>query len=214
MHAITQRLLLLCCLASATGVSAHAGVRGWYELGATSIEDADLKSFLNEPVSGNKVKFNTGFRGALAVGAELTPYLALEAEGGFHYNSIRSISGAAVANGELYQFPVLGNLVLQFPNPTGLVPVIGGGVGAVFNYLDAHNITLGASRLTGTEETWSFAYQGYAGLMYSFRPDMALGVSYHYLSNDGPTWDLGAGNNVKFNHLAIHSIVLAFSYRF
>jgi opacity protein-like surface antigen len=207
-------LLLLLCLASATGVSAHAGIRGWYELGATSIEEVHLKSFFNEPVSGNKVKFDTGFRGAMALGTDLTPYLALEAEGGFHYNSIRSLSGAASANGELFQFPVLGNLVLRFPNRTGLVPVIGGGVGAVFNILDGHDITLGASRLSSTEETWSFAYQGYAGLLYSFRPDMALGISYHYLSNESPTWDLGAGNNVKFNRLAIHSIVLAFSFRF
>jgi opacity protein-like surface antigen len=207
-------LLLLLCLAGARSISAQTGVRGWYELGATVIEDVELKSFLNEAVSGNKVKFNTGFRGAIGLGAELTPFLALEAEGGFHYNSIRSISGAASANAELYQFPVLGNVVLQFPNPTGLLPFIGGGAGAVFNILDAHNITLGASRLSSTEETWSFAYQGYAGLMYSFRPDMALGFSYHYLSNDSPNWDLGAGNNVKFDRLAIHSLVLAFNFRF
>jgi len=214
MNRIINHLLLLLCLGSATGVSAPVGARGWYELGATAIDAAKLESFFDEPVSGNKVKFDPGFRSAIALGAELTRYVSLEAEGGFHYNSIRSINGAASDNGELYQFPILGNLVLHFPNRTRLVPVIGGGVGAVFSILDGKDIALGASRFSSTEETWSFAYQGYAGLMYSFRPDMALGFRYHYLRNDGPTWDLGAGNDVKFNHLVNHSLVLAFSFRF
>jgi hypothetical protein len=50
--------------------------------------------------------------------------------------------------------------------------------------------------------------------MYSFRPDMALGISYHYLRNDGPTWDFGDGNNVKFNRLVNHSLVLTYNFRF
>jgi opacity protein-like surface antigen len=204
---------LLLCLASATGVSA-AGVRGWYELGATAIDDAELEFFFDEPVSRNKVKFDPGFRGAIALGAELTRFVALEAEGGFHYNSIRSIEGAASDNAELFQFPILGNLVLQFPNRTRVVPFIGGGVGAVFSILDGKDLALGASRISDTEETWSFAYQGYGGLMYSFRPDMALGVGYHYLCNDGPTWDFGDGNDVKFNRLVNHSLVLTFNFRF
>jgi len=207
-------VLLLLCLGVATAVSAPLGVRGWYELGGTVIEDAELESFLDEPVSGNKVKFDPGFRGAIALGAELTRYVALEAEGGFHYNSIRSIGGAASDNGELFQFPILGNLVLEFPNRTRVVPFIGGGVGAVFSILDGKDISLGASRFSDSEETWSFAYQGYGGVMYSFRPDMALGVSYHYLRNDGPTWDDGDGNNIKFNRLVNHSLVLTYNFRF
>jgi opacity protein-like surface antigen len=207
-------VLLLLCLGSATAASAPLGVRGWYELGATVVEDAKLESFFEEPVSGNKVEFDPGFRGAIALGKELSRYVALEAEGGFHYNSIRSIGGAGADNGELYQFPVLGNLVLQFPNRTRLVPVIGGGVGAVFSILDGNDIALGGSRLSDSEETWSFAYQGYGGLMYSFRPDMALGISYHYLRNDGPNWDFGDGNNVKFDRLVNHSIVLTYNFRF
>jgi opacity protein-like surface antigen len=205
---------LLLCLAGTTEVSAATTVRGWYELGATVIDDAELESFFDEPISRNKVKFDPGFRGAIGLGAQLARFVALEAEGGFHYNSIRSIGGAASDNGELFQFPILGNLVLEFPNRTRVVPFIGGGVGAVFSILDGKDIELGASRLSNTEETWSFAYQGYGGLMYSFRPDMALGVGYHYLRNDGPTWDFGDGNDVKFNRLVNHSLVLTFGFRF
>jgi opacity protein-like surface antigen len=178
------------------------------------VEDAELESFLNETTSNNKVEFDPGFRGAIAVGTDLTRYVAIEAEGGFHYNSIRSISGATSDNGELYQFPILGNLVLQFPNRTGLLPVIGGGVGAVFSMLHGDDLAIGASRFSSTEETWSFAYQGYAGLMYSFRRDMAVGLTYHYIGNDGPSWDGGEGDDIKFDRIANHSLTLSYTFRF
>jgi opacity protein-like surface antigen len=213
MNRRIHHLLLLLCLGGAIEGFAAPTIRGWYELGATAIEDAELDSFFGEPLSHNKVKFDPGFRGAIAVGTELTRYVAIEAEGGFHYNGIRSISGATSDDAQLYQVPVLGNLVLQFPNRTRLVPVMGGGVGAVFSILDGDDITLGATRFSSSEETWSFAYQGYAGLMYSFRPDMALGLSYHYLHNDGPSWD-GDRGDLKFDRVVNHSLALTFSFRF
>jgi len=206
-------LLLAFALAGAVEASAALGFRGWYEIGATVIDDAELESFLGEPVSDNKVKFEPGFRGSMAIGADLTRYVAIEAEGGFHYNSLRSISGATSDEAELYQFPVLGNLVLKFPNRTRWTPVVGGGVGAIFSLLDADDIALGASRFSSTEETWSFAWQGYAGLTYSFRPDMALGLTYHYLHSDNPGFD-GDGGDVKFDRLVNHSLALTFSFQF
>ena len=207
-------LLLLVCLGGAVGAPAATTARGWYELGANVIEDAKLESFFGESLSGNKVEFEPGFRGALALGAELARYVAIEAEGGFHYNSIHSIGGAAADDAELFQFPVFGNLVLQFPNRSRLIPIIGGGVGAVFSLLDANDLTVGGSSFSDTEETWSFAYQGYAGLTYAFRPDMALGISYHYIRNDGPTWNTSGGNDIKIDRLVNHSLALAFTFRF
>jgi opacity protein-like surface antigen len=173
-----------------------------------------LESFFDEPGSGNKVKFDPGFRGAIALGKEFSRYVALEAEGGFHYNSIRSIDGAVSTTANCTKFLSSETSSCSSPTKRALVPVIGVGVGGVFNILDGDDITLGASRFSGTEETWSFAYQGYGGLMYSFRPDMALGVGYHYLRNDGPSWDLGDGRDVKLNRLVNHSFVLTFTFRF
>jgi opacity protein-like surface antigen len=194
--------------------AAEENIRGWYEVGATVIQDAKLEAFFDQPLSDNKVKFDPGFRAAIALGTDLMPFLAVEAEGAFHYNSIKSVSGATSGLGDLYQFPVMGNVVLQFPNRTRLVPVLGGGVGAVFSVFDAKDITLGTARFSSSEETWTFAYQGYAGLLYQFRPEMALGVTYHYVNNDGPSWRDSAGNNVKFNRLVSHSLSLTFNFRF
>ena len=211
---MAKAIILLMAGMVAMAAMASDNIRGWYEVGANVIEDAKLEEFFNQPVSDNKVKFDPGFRGAIALGTEITRYLAAEVEGAFHYNSIKSIGGAASAQGDLYQFPVLANIVLQFPNRSRLVPVIGGGVGATFSILDAKNITLGTVRFSGNEETWSFTYQGYAGLLYQFRPDMALGLTYHYVNNDGPSWDDSAGNNVKFNRIGSHSLALTFNFRF
>ena len=207
-------IVFLATLMIGMSAAADENVRGWYELGATVIEDAKLEAFFDQPVTDNKVKFDPGFRAAIAIGMDVTRYLAVEAEGGFHYNGIRSVGGATSSLGDLYQFPVMGNLVLQFPNRTRLVPVIGGGVGAVFSILDARDITLGTARLSTAEETWTFAYQGYVGLLYQFRPEMALGVTYHYINNDGPSWKNSSGDNIKFNRLASHSLALTLNFRF
>ena len=211
-----KRAFTILSLAGTVAIPAMAAenIRGWYEVGANVIEDAKLEEFLDQPVSDNKVKFDPGFRAAIALGTEITRHFAVEAEGGFHYNSIKSIGDAVSAQGDLYQFPVLGNIVLQFPNSTPLVPVIGAGVGATFSILDAKNITLGAARFSSNEETWSFTYQGYAGLLYQFRPQMALGLTYHYINNDGPSWKDAAGSTVKFNRIGSHSLALTFNFRF
>src|SRR6185503_9378380 len=141
-------------LALALPAVASENIRGWYELGANVIEDAEIESFLGEPLSGNKMEFDPGFRAAIGIGTEITRYLAVEAEGAFHYNSLKSVGGATSALGDLYQFPIMGNVVLQWPNPSKFVPVIGAGVGAVFSVFDAQDITLGASRFSSNEETW------------------------------------------------------------
>jgi opacity protein-like surface antigen len=207
---------LLCLGAAATApVSGAQMVHGWYELGGTVLEDATLESFAGEAVAGNTVKFDPGFRFGIALGSELTRFLRLEVESGFHYNGIESISGAAAASGQLYQVPVMGNVVLQWPNKTSLVPVIGAGVGAMWSVLDADAITLGATTLTGSQEGWGFAYQGFAGVNYNFRPDMGLGVFYHYIVSDSPSWSVAAGlPSVKLDAVRSHTLSLTLNFKF
>jgi opacity protein-like surface antigen len=206
--------LILLLAASTTVASEFQNIRGWYELGAVAIEDAEIEDFLDESLSGNEVEFEPGFRGAIGLGTELTRYIAVEVEGAFHYNSIDSVGGAASGSGDLFQFPLFGNIVLQFPNRSGFVPVIGGGVGAVYSIIDANDITIGATTFSSREDTWSFAYQGYAGLIYYFRPEMALGLTYHYVRNDGPNWDDSDGGDLKFDRLVNHSLALTFTFHF
>jgi opacity protein-like surface antigen len=209
-------------VAAANGVRAadsdfgwEGKVHGWYEAGGTILQDAKLESFAGEAVAGNSVEFDPGFRFGIALGTEITRNLRLEVESGFHYNEIQSIAGATASNGKLYQVPVMGNIVLQFPNRTGLVPVVGAGVGAVYSVLDADNITLGATTLLGSQDTWGFGYQGFAGLRYDFRPDMGLGIFYHYLASEGPAWEVASGQpSVKFDAVRTHTLSLTLNFKF
>src|SRR5262245_28255279 len=108
--------LFLVFFAALAATRAGEQVRGWYEAGGTLLSSAKLESFLTEFTSGNKVEFDPGFRFGIGLGTDITRYLALEVESGFHYNGIRSISGAYTVDAQVYQVPALGNVVLQFPN--------------------------------------------------------------------------------------------------
>ena len=137
-------------------------------------------------------------------------------ESGFNYNELKSIQDATASSGNIYRVPIMGNLVLQYPNRTRLVPVIGAGVGAQWAQFDAQNVELGATTLNDTSETWVFGYQGYAGVRYQFYENMDLGIFYRYSVADGPSWEFSSapGGNFKLNSLRTHSLSLTFGWRF
>ena len=213
-------LASLCGLAVIRSASAESyyseGLYGWYEAGPALVEDAKVQDFFGETIDGNKVKFDTGFHFGLGIGQELTRFLRVELESGFNYNAIKSIGDADASSGNIYRVPVLANVVLQYPNRTRLVPVIGAGAGAHWAVLDAQNISLGSTTLNDDSSTWTFGYQGYAGVRYQFRENMNLGVFYHYSVADGPSWefDSAPGGNFKLDSLRTHTLSLTFGWDF
>jgi opacity protein-like surface antigen len=192
------------------------GVYGWYEAGAALVEDAKLKDFFGNPVNGNTVKFDPGFHFGIGIGRELTRFVKIEVESGFNYNKLDSIAGAAASSGNFYRAPVLGNLVLQYPNRTGLVPVIGAGVGGQWVCFDAQNISLGGTPLNERSDTWVFTYQGYAGLRYEFSERFNLGLFYRYNVADSPSWQFNSvpAGNLKLDAIRTHSLSLTFGWLF
>jgi len=218
------RLLFLACLlvcglqvarSGSTDSIYPEGLYGWYEAGATLVQDAKLKDFPDELTAGNVVKFDPGFRFGMGVGLELTRYLAVEAEGGFNYNALKSIGGGTDNSGNFYRVPIMGNLVLKYPNRTRFMPVIGAGAGAHWSVFDAQKVTVGSTTLTDDEQSWTFGYQGYAGVSYKFQPNMSLGLFYHYSVMDSPSWKFeSAGGNFKLDNLRTHSLALTWGWYF
>jgi opacity protein-like surface antigen len=192
------------------------GIYGWYEAGAAVVEDAEIRDFFDEPVTGNQVEFDTGFHFGLAIGRRLTRFLKVEVESGFNYNALKSIEDATASSGNLYRIPILGNVVLEFPNRTRFVPVIGAGVGAQWASFDAQNVSLELTTIDEQSETWAFSYQGYAGVRYQFRENMNLGVFYHYSVADGPSWEFDSvpDGSFKLNSIRTHSLSLTFGWEF
>jgi opacity protein-like surface antigen len=191
------------------------GLYGWYEAGAALAADAKLRDFPDEVTNGNRVKFDPGFHFGIAIGREVTPYLSLELESGFSYNALHSIQEATANSGNFYRVPIMGNVVLKYPNRSRFLPVIGAGAGAHWAVFDAQNVTLGATTLTEDQDTWTFAYQGYAGVAYKFQENMSLGIFYHYSVADGPSWKFdSAGGNFKLNAIRTHSVALTLGWYF
>jgi opacity protein-like surface antigen len=192
------------------------GLYGWYEAGPALVENAKIRDFFGEDVVGNRVKFDTGFHFGLGIGRELTDYFRVELESGFNYNSLKSIETATASSGNIYRVPVMGNMVLQYPNRTRITPVIGAGVGAHWLALDAQNIELGSTLVDDSSSTWVFGYQGYGGLRYEFNERMNIGVFYHYSVADGPSWEFDSipGGNFKLDSLRTHTLSLTFGWYF
>src|SRR5882672_7101182 len=88
-------LLTLCGWGVVQSASAQdfypEGLYGWYEAGPAIVQDAKIRDFFGEPVTGNTVKFDTGFHFGIGIGRELTRYLRIEVESGFNYNAVKSI---------------------------------------------------------------------------------------------------------------------------
>lgn len=192
------------------------GVYGWYEAGPALVESAELRDYFGNPVNGNAVKLETGFHFGIGVGQELTRFLSVEVESGFNYNKLKSIAGATASSGNFYRVPVMGNVVLQFPNHTGFVPVIGAGVGGQWVGFDAQNVSLGATTVNESSSTWVFGYQGYAGVRYEFSERLNLGLFYHYNVADAPSWKFDSipAGNLKLDSIRTHSVSLTLGWLF
>ena len=191
------------------------GVYGWYEAGGTVVDNAKLQDFPGEFTANNTVKFDPGFHFGMAIGHEVTRYVSVELESGYNYNALRSIGDATESSGDFHRIPVLGNLVLRYPNPSRVMPVIGAGAGAHWSSFDAQNVAFGATTLREDAETWTCGYQGYAGVCYKFRENMSWGLFYHYSVVDGPSWDFdSSGGNFKLDSLRTHSVALTFGWYF
>jgi len=188
---------------------------GWYEGGVAMVDDAEIQDFFGNPVSGNSVRFSSGFHFGIGIGQQVTRYVRLEVESGFNYNALDSIQGATASSGNLYRVPVMGNVVLQFPNRTRFVPVIGAGVGAQWMSFDAQNVALGTVTLNEDSETWVFSYQGYAGVRYEFHENFSLGAFYHYNVADGPSWTFSSTpGNFKLDAVRTHSFSITLGWWF
>ena len=222
---ITRRIasLFLASLAGWAGIQSIAagsdygeGLYGWYEAGGSMVQDAKIRDFFDEGVSGNTVKFDPGFHFGIAIGREINPFVRLEVESGYNYNALKSIEGATASSANFYRVPIMGNVVLQYPNRTGFVPFIGAGVGAQWAVCDAQNIEVGATTLSEKSDTWVFGYQGYGGVRYQFRDNMSLGVSYHYSVADAPSWKFSSvpDGNFKLNGIRTHSVSLLLDWTF
>jgi opacity protein-like surface antigen len=205
--------LALCSTLPGLSQGTRFYVRGG--VGPAFTENTSLKEFLGAPVSDTRVKFDPGFQLRFAGGFHITDWLATEVESGVTYNTIRSITGFARADGDLANVPVLANLVLQCPTQTcRFAPYIGGGLGVSSAILHVHDFNDGTgSRIFGTDSDDVFAYHGFAGVRYAINDQMAVSLDYRFFGTTDPSWGRDF-DRIRFGDNHTHSVTASFTYSF
>jgi hypothetical protein len=175
-----------------------------------------------------RMEMGPGFAAHGGLGETFSRYVSAELLGGFYYHNVDQFTMVGgVPRGldaDLMQAPVMVNLVLQFPLRSRLTPVLGGGAGAVFSWLDVDDqISTGTGsvlRVEGSSTEVTFAYQAFAGLRYRHGDGASVSLTYRFTGSGSPTWgleDAQTGDSVvdvKAHDLFVHSINLGFHIGF
>jgi opacity protein-like surface antigen len=216
---------------AACGRAADPGPYLKLELGPTLVEDATLRDFVGV-TSGNKVEFDPGFRFSVGGGFAFNDFVAIGGETGFSYNSFDRISGGFFREGDsgVGNVPLMGTIVLKFPNQSRLVPFVGAGAGVSFTYFSADALVFDPTPggATGDETIVDgdsdadtvFAWQLFGGLKYALNDRMSLGLTYKYMRTEGADWEAeedfftGTSSDIRLSPLKTHSVMFIFSYRF
>jgi opacity protein-like surface antigen len=164
------------------------------------------------PVSGVKVKYDTGLRISAAGGYQFCRYFSAELETGILYNSIKSITGSPSTDASLSNVPLLANAVFHIPLESNFVPYCGFGVGGASSVLDVDHATINGVPLHGSEADTVWAVQGFAGFRYEFNDRMGAGFGYKFLATGEPKW--GLSGQVGFDNARTHSFLAEFTLKF
>lgn len=158
------------------------------------------------------IDFHNGVRGDVAIGYQATSWFAAEFASGAIWNSGDKIGGVALTSFsgslDLYQIPIMGNVVLSTPVWHGLRPYIGAGVGGVAAMLDFQR-PLGSIRDTD----FTFSYQAFAGLNYQVCEHVELGVGYKFLQTGDHNWAEN-GVTLRTEGTGTHSVTASFTWKF
>jgi len=205
---------------------------GWVEFGYAHLPafDATLSAVTTNGVVNQdlELEMGPGFAVHGGLGESFSRWISAELLGGFYYHSVDDMTGPdggwQVLNADLFQVPVMLNLVIHVPLKSRLTPVLGGGAGAVFSWLDVDDqIPTGDGntlRVDGSSMEVTFAYQAFAGLRYQHGDGAAVSLTYRFTGVGNPTWgldDADTGRSVadlKAHDIGVHSLTLGFHVGF
>lgn len=162
-------------------------------------------------VGADTIEFHNGVRADIALGLRANSWLSAEFASGVIWNAVDKIGGVPVSsyNGsiDLYQIPIMGNVILRAPRTHGFQPYIGAGLGCVAGMLD-FNTPLG--KIHDTDYT--FGFQAFAGLNYRLSHHLEVGIGYKYLQTHNEGWTDG-GVALHTEGIATHSIFAALVWK-
>ena len=194
----------------------HPGPYVGATLGGSALNSAAVTQFGGS--ANGKVQFDAGPSFGIHGGYRVCEWFAIEGETGSIYNNISSLNGVNAFNVDawVYQIPIMANVVLTLPTRTPVVPYIGAGVGGAWSVIDINNISAtvpgGTVSLFGNDSTFTFAYQGFAGIQVAINPHMSVGAQYTYRHVESPDWTQDFP--IEFGSLKSHTGSFSFNFRF
>jgi opacity protein-like surface antigen len=187
------------------------------DVGVSFLQDLTIRNL------GTKVSFHTGSRADLSLGYNIAKQLAVEFETGVIWNSLNADNSQVITpladRINLYQVPLLANLVYKVPLAGGITPYIGAGVGGVVSTLDLETQTgpgFGHGYWRHPSDTdCAFAYQGLAGVKFPLGWNMDIGLGYKFLGTLDHSWFEGDPNLfTQTGGTYSHSVLATFTWRF
>ena len=169
-------------------------------------------------ITGTELKINgfpgglsldTGFRADGIFGYQFNSWLAVEFEGGFMQNSVRSISlqgqtSYPQEHSYFQQVPLLANVVVRYENSTDFIPYLGAGAGGVISRLKIEG---------NSDDEAAFAFQAKAGLIYKIEETAWLDIGYKLLGTTEQTFGIG-GDQLKTKDMLNHFIGASVTWLF
>jgi opacity protein-like surface antigen len=209
-----------CLTLSAVGQESSLSER-WrfrFDIGGTIPENPTLSEIGGPVTGGDKMELSAGMAFDFAAGYRVTPWLLLEGELGFTYNTVNSVGNWSYPESALSQMAIMFNV--EFSYPLGrLVPFAGVGAGGVLSELSFGNYYdwyYSSSDGSGTD--FVPAAQVFAGLRYEFDKHWSGGVVYRFLATGSQNWDVEWWNGAEFqlgvDRVCLHSICLVFNGSF
>ena len=204
------RIVGLVGIALFATINVRAADRGLFVTGSVGANILqDMKFPTAPPVNTVTQSQDIGIRGDATVGYTLfaNPSIAVAAAGeiGFIHNSVDKASGGGATvsvDGDFYQVPFLGKVLLTLMPDSRISPWIGAGGGGIYSRLDLRRVGSSFPNVTGDET--DPAFQGEAGVNYKLGDKAAIGLVYKFLV--GFPKDIGNFYN--------HSIAVAFTANF
>jgi opacity protein-like surface antigen len=176
-----------------------------FDAGGAVVQDVRIKD-------GDTIKFNPGGRIDAGLGWRISEPLSVEFETGVAFNSVDKIGGVAVSsyggNADIYQIPLLVNLVYTPPLKSAIKPFIGIGAGGIGTVADMQT-PLG--NINDTDFT--FAYQAVAGVKWTLSKHAEINLDYKFLGSFDHSWSSG-GVTLRTESIFTHSLLLSFSWKF
>ena len=169
---------------------------GWTQLSSQNDKFA-VPAKLSNFLAGPKATFDSGFNAGARGGYEWGPW-RFEEEFSYRNNGASNFADFGKISGERRSDAIMTNVIYDFTFGWPITPHIGAGVGAV-DVIDGVSATgavpaklaavLTSPSLNG--DSWTFGYQGIAGIRYNINPALALDIDYRYLATTDVTLKTG-----------------------